>query len=97
MKTLEEYRLDYEDLPRKQLIIRKGGKRIKKMSKEVEQKNVKKYQKTRGEHVKDVIIAVLVASIVAFMLGTRYQAEQEARVTNAMKTTPVAVVEDAGK
>jgi len=40
----------------------------------------KKYQKTRGEHFKDVVIAILITAIVAFVAGASYTNKQQAEL-----------------
>ena len=54
-------------------------------------KPAKRYAKTRGEHYKDIVIAVLVASIVAFISGTIYAGQVNERVeaAKASETQPV--------
>jgi Mn2+/Fe2+ NRAMP family transporter len=58
-------------------------------------KAVKKYAKTRGEHYKDIVIAILVTSIIAFVGGVVFANKQEAEVKSAVSAaqavvTPVA-------
>ena len=44
-----------------------------------EAKTSKKYAKTRGEHYKDIVIAILITSIIAFIGGMQVaKANQEA-------------------
>lgn len=77
--ALDKHKLEYEELPFSINInkhTRKGGKDIKKMSKEESTKKAKRYSKSQGEHIKDLVIAVLVASIVAFALGIRFEANR---------------------
>lgn len=70
--------------------------RVNKMTKSTTSteapKASKKYSKSRGEHAKDILIAVLVTSIVAFGLGVKVQAERNAEVTKAISRaiTPTA-------
>lgn len=58
----------------------------------------KTYNKTRGEHIKDVIIAVLITSILAFAGGAavmnRQQSviDQKAQQAQAVKTVEVEPV-----
>lgn len=50
-----------------------------------------KYAKTRGEHFKDIVIAVLVAGIIAFIGGVVFQAKQQSAIDTAVKAmTPTA-------
>jgi uncharacterized protein HemX len=48
-------------------------------------KPAKKYTKTRGEHVKDILIAVLVTGILAFIAGMYFANQQNSRITSAVK------------
>ena len=73
--------LYYEELPsHKYKITKKGGHDMPQTT----QKEVKQYAKTRGEHYKDIVIAILVTGIVAFILGTNYQSKQAAHVQAAV-------------
>lgn len=45
----------------------------------------RKYTKTRGEHYKDIVIAVLVASIIAFVGGMHFSNQQNGKIANAVK------------
>lgn len=66
---------------------RKGGK-VNKMTKTTqtnEPKSSKKYAKTRGEHYKDIVIAVLVTAVVGFVAGMHFANTQNAQVQNAVK------------
>lgn len=40
----------------------------------------KKYQKSRGEHFKDVVIAILITAIIAFVAGANYASKQQSKV-----------------
>jgi hypothetical protein len=51
----------------------------------------KKYQKKRGEHIKDVVITALVVAIIAFVGGAVFQSKQQ----NAIETAVEAVVPSA--
>ncbi len=83
--------MNYEDLPQK---TRKSGK-VKTMTKQnnTEPKSSKKYAKTRGEHYKDIVIAVLVASVVSFAVGMHFCSNQQKQVNQAVKAaqTPAEV------
>lgn len=50
-----------------------------------------KYSKTRGEHTKDLIIAVLIAGIVAFIGGMTFQSKQQSAIDTAVKAVSPAV------
>lgn len=57
-----------------------------------------KYAKTKGEHTKDLIIAVLVAGIIAFIGGMTFQAKQQEAISTAVKgAQTVAPVEATPK
>lgn len=81
--ALAEFPLYYEDITPK---TRKGGK-DSKMSKNTNQVEApaKAYNKTRGEHVKDMIIVALVVAIIAFGLGVKFQSDRNAEVQSAVK------------
>ena len=87
--VLDGYSLKYEDMPKKKYnLINKGGS---KMSKEVKQAKVSKYSKTRAEHYKDIVIAVLVTGIIAFLAGATMQSKQQTAVIDAVQAlTPTA-------
>lgn len=44
-----------------------------------------KYSKTRGEHIKDIVIAMLVTGIIAFIGGVQFQASQQRAIETAVK------------
>lgn len=44
----------------------------------------KKYQKSRGEHAKDVMIAVLVTAVIAFIGGMHFSNQQHLQVDRAV-------------
>lgn len=101
-KALEEYPLFYEDMKFRigqkatiKIKTRKGGK-DNKMSKEVKTaKTRKSYNKSRGEHVKDIVIAMLVTAIIAFTLGIRYAQAQQAQVDNAISEVTATMTAEA--
>ena len=83
---LSEFKSYYEDLapPKFKLITRKGGK-ASKMSKETTPtKTARKYTKTRVEHLKDIVIVVLVTSIMAFVAGMQFADGQNAKTVQAV-------------
>lgn len=82
MSSLSSYKLDFEELP---LTTRMGGKDSKMSKQPKVEAPAKSYNKTRGEHVKDVLIAVLVAGIVAFIGGMQFANKQNATVDEAVK------------
>lgn len=93
--------MEYELTPVKNLIPQKrGGKDINIMSKTTNApeptKTGKKYAKTRGEHFKDVVIAILIASIIAFIAGMSFQNKQQDAIQQAAKSiAPAASAEAA--
>lgn len=77
--------MEFIETPIQKINTRKGGKDIVKMSKQkTNDTPVKVYQKTRGEHVKDVMIAILVAGIIAFIAGMHFANKQNAKVSEAV-------------
>lgn len=56
-----------------------------------EVKTSKKYAKTRGEHYKDIVIAILVASIIAFIGGMHFSNQQNGKIANAVKAVTPTV------
>lgn len=80
--VLSGYSLYYEDLPKKKTNARKSRKDIK-MSKEAT-KQAKSYKKTRGEHIKDIVITILVTAVIAFIAGANYQNKQQAKIDTAV-------------
>lgn len=64
------------------------------------EKPAKRYTKTRGEHIKDILIAVLVTLVIGFIAGMQFANKQAAEVQSAVKAAqttqvvaPVAVTE----
>lgn len=86
---------DYIETPIK--IPLSGGKDIvKTMSKTTsteQPKAVKKYAKTRGEHVKDMLIVALVSSIIAFIGGMHFSNQQHSQTAQAVKNAQVTAAE----
>jgi len=87
-----DFDLYFEELPK----TRKGGKGNKmpnnKSTTTTEApKASRKYAKTRGEHLKDMVIVALVASIIAFIGGMHFQNSHDMQVVNASKTTQAVV------
>ena len=83
MSVLDRFNLHYEDIkPKKKILNNLIIKRWRKMS----SKEVKKvYSKTRGEHIKDIIIAVLITGVITFVLGVRYANNQAATTETAIQ------------
>lgn len=48
-------------------------------------KPAKKYNKTRGEHYKDILIAMLITGIIAFVCGMHFSNQQNSRISAAVK------------
>jgi hypothetical protein len=85
--TLADHELKFEDLPQKQY-NKKTAKAVGRteMSKVTsEPKAAKRYSKTRGEHLKDIVITILVTAIVAFVAGTMFANKQQARIDRAVQ------------
>ncbi len=94
--------MNYIETPIKTLIPERVGRVNNQMTKSTsteQPKAVKKYAKTRGEHYKDIVIAILVTAIVAFGLGVKVQADRNAQVAQAVKSavTPTATAAEASK
>lgn len=92
--TLAEYPLHFEDIPEKQHKIsntRKGGKDNKMSKANKVEAPAKVYSKTRGEHFKDIVIAILITSVIAFVAGMSFQGKQHDAIDRAVKAvTPSA-------
>jgi len=75
-------------------VDRKHRKVTKMFKKEDTTKTKKSYSKTRSEHYKDIVIAVLLTGIVAFAAGSVVQGKQQAVVINAVQSlTPTVSAE----
>lgn len=55
----------------------------------------RKYQKSRGEHAKDILIAVLITAVVAFVAGMHFANKQNAAIKSAVAEAQHAVVPTA--
>lgn len=89
------YETAYIDIPELTKPGRVGRAEMSKTSTTNEApKASKKYQKTRGEHAKDILIAILITGVVAFIGGMQFANKQAAKVEQAVKaaqvTAPVA-------
>lgn len=61
-------------------------------------KATKKYAKTRGEHFKDIVIAILITSIIAFVGGMQFAKGNQAEIDRAVKAAqPTAQAESVKK
>lgn len=80
----------YEETPQKP---RKGGKgkapKMPNTNKTEAVKASKKYAKTRGEHYKDIVIAILVTAVAAFVAGAHYANNQHTATDQAVKAATV--------
>lgn len=100
MSALDSHKLYYEDLKPRKLITRKGGKDSKMSSKSTKVNEVKaprEYNKTRGEHFKDIVIAVLIVGVIAFIAGVQYAGSQNAKLTSAVKAAQVTAQTQTAK
>lgn len=94
MSSLDSYQLHYEDI---NPTTRKGGKDIIKMSKakQTVEAPAKTYNKTRGEHLKDMLIVALVIGIIAFVGGMQFAEKQNAKVSDAVKAVTATQTAEA--
>lgn len=94
MSELDNYQLQYEDMPFIKPLVNRVGKDMKmsKASKSVESSPAKTYNKTKGEHFKDMVIVALVVGIVAFGLGFKFNADRNAEMQSAVKAAQTATV-----
>lgn len=53
----------------------------------------KEYAKSRSEHIKDIVIAVFISGVIAFIGGINYQRDQQATVDRAVKSATTQQVE----
>lgn len=101
MNTLDAYALEYEDQPFRKPV--RVGRTFTKMSKsnqptpEAQKAPKAKYNKTRGEHIKDVVIAMLVTGIIAFIGGVSHQSNQQRAIDTAVKGAQTVVQPEAKK
>ena len=87
--------MDYIETPINPIRV---GRTLTKMSKQTTtQPEVKapkaKYSKTRGEHFKDIVIAVLITGIIAFVGGMVFQGKQQQAIETAVKGASTQTVE----
>lgn len=96
MNSLEAFKLEFEDIPpQKPERVGKDSKMSKSNQPVADTKPAKKYSKTRGEHFKDIVIAILVTAIIAFGLGVKFQADRNAEVANAVKAVTATAQAEA--
>lgn len=93
MSSLADYKLYYEDI---NPTTRKGGK-DSKMSKNTKQVEApaKTYNKTRGEHIKDIVIAILITGIIGFVVGMQFTEKQNAKVSEAVNAVTATQTAEA--
>lgn len=48
-------------------------------------KEAKSYNKTRGEHNKDIVIAILITAVIAFIGGMHFANKHNAEMQSAVK------------
>lgn len=99
MDSLANYPLEFEDYPPSPRMFRVGkDMKMSKSSKAVEAP-AKTYNKTKGEHFKDMVIVALVVGIIAFGLGFKFNADRNAEMQSAVKAaqTTQAVAQDVKK
>ena len=88
------YNTQYIDIPLLTKTAKSGGKGQKMPNKTTntpEVKTGKKYAKTRGEHFKDIVIAILITGIIAFIGGAVFQSKQQNAITTAVKALTPSV------
>lgn len=87
--------MNYELTPIKKLnITRNTGGKVNKMTKQtkVTEKATRSYNKTRGEHLKDIIIAILIVGVVAFIAGVHYSDTKNAQMQSAVQSAQQTAV-----
>lgn len=93
MSSLAEHKLYYEDLTQKP--ARVGRTEMSNTIKAEAPKASKKRVATRGEHAKDIVIAILVTAVIGFIAGMHFSNQQHTQLQNAVKaaSAPVAQAE----
>lgn len=99
---LASYELEFEDRPLRITPFARMGGKDSKMSKnqatpEAPKVAKAKYSKTRGEHIKDVVIAMLVTGIIAFIGGVSHQSSQQQAIETAVKGAQTVAQPEAKK
>jgi hypothetical protein len=96
MSSLADYPIEYiDDMPL--INPNRVGRTFKKMSAKNNQSNeaAPAYNKSKGEHRKDIVIAVLVAGIIAFIGGMTFQSKQQSAIETAVNAvTPTAQAQE---
>lgn len=81
MSTLDSYTLHYEDIPKNPNRVGRTFK-MSKAKQTTEAPAV--YNKSQGEHRKDIVIAILVSAIIAFVGGMYFKGTQQAEIDRAV-------------
>lgn len=92
MQALADYKLEFEDIPPSPRKFRVGKDMKMSKSTKTAEAPAKSYNKTRGEHFKDMVIVALVVGIVAFGLGFKFNADRNAEMQSAVKAAQTATV-----
>jgi hypothetical protein len=75
------------------------GRTSTKMSQKQSTPEVKapkaKYSKTRGEHIKDIVITALVIGIITFIGGMKFQGDQQEAINTAVNSATINPVLEA--
>ena len=91
MSKLEETKIPLDERKNYSKIKTTKRKDSKMSNEPIAVKSAKKYQKARGEHYKDIVIAVLITAVVAFVAGASYANRQQAEVDRAVTEAQSAV------
>lgn len=98
------YGTAYIDIPTLKINTAKSGGKGQQMPKttnttpEVKTAKTRKvYSKTRGEHYKDIVIAVLITAIIAFIGGAVFQSKQQNAINTAVKAVTPSASAEASK
>lgn len=90
--------MEYELTPIKPLRVGKDSKMSKSNTNVTpEAKTSRKYAKTRGEHFKDIVIAILVTSVIAFIGGMHFSNSQHAETERAVKAATISTAAEVKK
>lgn len=84
MIDLKGFKSGFEDYPEQSKNPFKQGGKAEKMATKETATTSKKYNKTQGEHAKDIVIAVLITGVIAFVGGLVFANKQQARVDHAV-------------
>lgn len=89
--------MEYIETPRTQTGRAAKNKTTKKDTKKMENQKAPKakYSKSRGEHIKDIVIAMLVTGIITFIGGVQFQANQQRAIEDAVKGAQTAAQPEA--